>query len=239
MQDNPEILPIHIALIPDGNRRWAKQKGYSPWIGHIWGARSLEKILKEALDMKIKAVSFWGGSYDNLTKRPEKEIKYLLNIYAKYFIKLLKRKEIHNNQIKVIIIGRFREILPKSTLREIDKIMEETKNYNRHFLNIMIAYNGTDEMTRAIKKISEEKLSSDEITEDVVKKYLWTSELPVVDLIIRTGEEGDPHNSAGFMMWDTAYAQYYFTKTFWPDFKPEEFKKAVTRFTKRERRMGE
>ena len=121
MSDNRDILPIHIAIIPDANRRWAKQKGYNPWIGHLWGARNVQKILKEALNMKIKCVSFWGGSYDNLTKRPEIEIKYLFKIYADYIVKLLKRKEIQKHGIRIKVIGRHKELLPERTLKEIEK----------------------------------------------------------------------------------------------------------------------
>lgn len=238
MLDKSEILPIHVALIPDGNRRWAKNKGFNPWIGHLWGARVVSKILNESLNMGVKCVSFWGGSYDNLTKRTDKEINYLFNIYARYVLKLIKRKELHKNKIRVRVLGRYKEILPEKTIKDIENLEKETENYGNHFLNLLIAYNGTDEMLHAFRSIASQKLNSDEITEDTIKKNLWTHSTPPVDLIIRTGEEGDPHNSAGFMMFDTAYSQYYFTKTLWPDFTPQEFKGAVQTFLKTERRGG-
>lgn len=238
MTDKSEILPVHIALIPDGNRRWARKKGFSPWIGHLWGARALQKILAEALSMEIYCITFWGGSYDNLTKRPEKEISYLFKIYASWLAKLLKRKELAKHKIRVKIIGRWKELLPKDAIKTINDIEKATEKNSGMFLNILIGYNGTDEMLNAVRSIVAKNLKPEEITEETIKQNLWTHSTPPVDLIIRTGEEGDPHNSTGFMMFDTAYSEYYFTKTMWPDFKPEEFKKAVQAFLKTERRGG-
>lgn len=242
MLDNKQIIPIHIALIPDGNRRWAKKKMLLPWVGHLWGARALQKILAEALSMGIYCVSFWGGSYDNLTKRPEKEIDYLFKIYANWLAKLLVRKELAKHKIRVKVIGRFKELLPKEIIKIINEIEKATEKNNGMFLNILIGYNGTDEMLHAVRSIAAKSLAlgikPEEITEETIKQNLWTRNTPPVDLIIRTGEEGDPHNSTGFMMFDTAYSQYYFTKTCWPDFTPEEFKKAVQSFLKTERRGG-
>lgn len=238
MKESTEILPIHIALIPDGNRRWARKKGFNPWIGHLWGARALQKILSEALKMKIKCITFWGGSYDNLTKRPEKEIEYLFKIYGSWLMKLLVRKELAKYKIRVKVLGRYKELLPKEVIKTINELEKATEKNNSMFLNILIAYNGTDEMLSAVRSIASKKINPEEITEETIKKNLWSYETPPIDLIIRTGEEGDPHNSAGFMMFDTAYSQYYFTKTAWPDFKPEEFKKSIAKILKSERRGG-
>lgn len=239
MLENSENLPIHIAIIPDGNRRWAKKKGFKPWFGHLQGAKTLEKILAESLKLKIKTLTFWAGSFDNLTKRTKKETDYLFRIYEKYLTKLVKRKEIQKDKIKIQVFGRWAKISPLKTKEAIKKIEETTKNNGNYFLNILIAYNGADEMLEAVRKISVLKMSPEKITAETIKANLWTKNLAPVDLIIRTGEEGDPHNSAGFMMWDAAYSQYYFTKTLWPDFTPEEFKKAVANFLKTERRIGE
>src|SRR3990167_1724379 len=104
------MLDIHIAVIPDGNRRWAKKKGLPSWLGHLWGAKALEKILAESLKLKIKTFTFWGGSFDNLTKRTKKEIDYLFGIYEKYLTKLAKRKEIQRNKVKIQVFGRWDEI---------------------------------------------------------------------------------------------------------------------------------
>jgi undecaprenyl diphosphate synthase len=157
-------------------------------------------------------------------------------LYQKYFKRLLKEKRIFEEKVRVNIFGRWKEIFPKKLKETIFEIIKKTKNHDRYFLTFLLAYNGTDEMLEAIKKISKKKIKK--IDEKILLENLWTGSLPPVDLVIRTGCEGDPHNSAGFMMWHTAYSQFYFTKTLFPDFSPEEFEKAIENFQKRERRFG-
>jgi len=227
---------MHIALIPDGNRRWARKRGLAPWQGHIEGAKTLEKILEKAWEMKIPYFTFWGSSLDNITKRPRGEVKVLLSLYQKYFKRLLKEKRIFKEKVRVNIFGRWKEFFPKKLKETIFEVIKKTKNHDRYFLTFLLAYNGTDEMLEAIKKISRKKIKK--IDEKILLENLWTGSLPPVDLIIRTGCEGDPHNSAGFMMWHTAYSQFYFTKTLFPDFSPEEFEKIINDYLKRERRFG-
>jgi undecaprenyl diphosphate synthase len=229
----------HIAIIPDGNRRWAKRKGVPLGEGHRIGVQTTEKIFEKALELKIPYLTFWAASYDNLLKRSKDEVKFLINLINEEFKGLLEDARVHKNEVKVRILGRFREVLPKKTLKIIEKLMEKTEKYNIFFLTFLLAYNGTDEMVEAIKGISQAfKESTIKITDQIIKSFLWTRDLPPVDLVIRTGCEEDPHNSAGFMMWHTAYSQYYFTKTLYPDFSPEEFERAITNFLERERRFG-
>jgi len=229
----------HIAIIPDGNRRWAERKGVPLYEGHRIGVQTTEKIFEKALELKIPYLTFWAASYDNLLKRSKEEVKFLINLINEEFKGLLEDARVHKNEVKVRILGRFREVLPKKTLKIIEKLMEKTEKYNIFFLTFLLAYNGTDEMVEAIKKISQAfKGSTIKITGQVIKSFLWTRDLPPVDLVIRTGCEEDPHNSAGFMMWHTAYSQYYFTKTLYPDFNPEEFERAINNFLERERRLG-
>jgi len=229
----------HIAIIPDGNRRWAERKGVPLYEGHRIGVQTTEKIFEKALELKIPYLTFWAASYDNLLKRSKEEVKFLINLINEEFKGLLEDARVHKNEVKIRILGRFREILPKKTLKIIEKLMEKTEKYNIFFLTFLLAYNGTDEMVEAIKKISQAfKGSTIKITGQVIKSFLWTRDLPPVDLVIRTGCEEDPHNSAGFMMWHTAYSQYYFTKTLYPDFNPEEFERAINNFLERERRFG-
>ncbi|MFH0852664.1 MAG: polyprenyl diphosphate synthase [bacterium] len=235
-----ENLPKHIAIIPDGNRRWAKSRGRLAWDGHRAGAKNFEKITKAAQKIGIFCLTFWGGSYDNLTKRPEKELKFLKEVYRINFVRLLKNKDIFRNEIKVSVFGQWPELLSERIMQPIEKIIEKTKDHHKKFLNFLIGYNGTYEMLDAIKKIvakarQEKNL---EVTEELLKANLWTKDLPPVDLVIRTGLEGDPHWSNGFMMWDTADSQFYFTETLWPDFSEKEFIKAVESYAKRERRLG-
>lgn len=243
-------VPQHIALIPDGNRRWARKRGFKPWIGHRAGVKSFEKVLERALEFKIPYFTFWGASFDNLTKRPKVEISFLDEIYREQFKRVLKDKRIHQNEVQVNVFGLWKEVLPPETQKAIKKAIEATKKYSKNFLTFLLAYNGTDEMKIAIQKIVDQaqkkvldsiKSKKDnklKVTDQLIKENLWTKDLPPVDLVIRTGCEKDPHMSAGFMMWDTAYSQYYFTETLFPDFGPEEFEEVIKDFVDRERRMG-
>lgn len=229
----------HIALIPDGNRRWARKKMLHPWIGHQAGLKAIDKIMQKARELEIPYFTFWGGSYDNLTKRPKREIKFLFKLYTEQFKQLLKDKKIRQDQVRVGVFGKWRKVLPRETQEAIEKVIKATKNYSQKFLTILLAYNGTDEMLDCIQKITalaQKKFSK--ITMDVIRQNLWTKELPPVDLVIRTGCENDPHISAGFMMWHTAYSQLYFTETLLPAFTPREFEKAIIDYSKRQRRLG-
>jgi undecaprenyl diphosphate synthase len=157
-------------------------------------------------------------------------------LYQKYFKRLLKEKMIFEEKVRVSVLGRWKEFFPKKLKETISEVIRKTKNHNRYFLTFLLAYNGTDEMLEAIQKISNKKIKK--IDEKALLENLWTGSLPPVDLVIRTGCEGDPHNSAGFMMWHTAYSQFYFTKTLFPDFSPKEFEKIINDYLKRERRFG-
>jgi undecaprenyl diphosphate synthase len=187
--------------------------------------------------MKIKNISFWGSSVDNLKKRPLMEKKALLDIYEKYFKKLMDSEEIHQNEARINIIGRWREQFPESLKRILEQGMEKTKTYKNYNLNFFLAYNGDDEMLDAIKKISA-KIGANvkNITDALVKENLMTKDLPAVDFLIRTG--GEPHLSAGFMMWDLANTQLYFSKKLFPDFDKSDFEKAIFDFSQRGRRLG-
>lgn len=237
-QDNN--LPYHIAIIPDGNRRWANDKKLPTSVGHSTGSKRILNSYLLAFNLGIYCVSIWGSSYENLTKRSTLEIKSLFKIYKKAFESLLNNSKLHEMKIRVMIFGRWREVLDKSVIDIADKLIDTTKMYNDHSLNFYIAYNGTDEIIYAIKKIVEESKKNEEIdiTEKLLEKYLWSGSLPPVDLIIRTGVDNDPHNSVGFMMWKTANSQYYFTEIKCPDFTRNEFMKAIKNYQNRERRLG-
>jgi undecaprenyl diphosphate synthase len=227
---------MHVALIPDGNRRWAKKRGLFPWQGHIEGAKTLEKILKKAWEMKIPYFTFWGMSADNVLKRPKEEVKVLFSIFKRYFKKILNSKEVEKEKVKINVFGKWQDFFPEDLKKIIKRVILKTKDNKNFVLTFLLAYNGTDEMLEAISKML--KLKVKEINEKTLLENLWTGSLPPVDLVIRTGCEGDPHNSAGFMMWQTAYSQFHFTKTLFPDFSPEEFEKIINDYLKRERRFG-
>lgn len=232
-------IPNHVAVIPDGNRRWARKRGLKPWIGHQEGVNDFEKILEKVLELKIPYFTFWGGSWDNLTKRVKIELNFLFRIYTNQFKRILTDERIHKNKVKVNVLGRWREVLPKETRQAIEKALKATENYNQYFLTFLLAYNGTDEMIDCVQKIANfAKQKSAKVTEKLIKENLWTKDLPPVDLIIRTGCQGDPHNSTGFMMWDTAYSQFHFTETLFPNFTPKEFEEIIEDYSKKERRLG-
>lgn len=227
---------MHIALIPDGNRRWAKKRNLLPWQGHQEGARRLEKILKSVLDFDISHFTVWGCSLDNLTKRSKKEVKVLHKIFEDYFKKLLKERLVAEKKIRINFFGRWEKYFSKDLKETIRQLKEKTKTYSRYFLNFLMAYDGKDEMLECIKNIA--KKAPKKIDSNIISENLWTGDLPPVDLVIRTGVENDPHNSSGFLMWQTTYSQFYFTKTLFPDFSEKEFRGAITNFLKRERRLG-
>lgn len=226
-------IPNHIAIIPDGNRRWAKKRKLKPWQGHYEGAKRFEEVGKEAADMGIKYLTIWGGSYDNLTKRSKSEINALDRAYREEAKRALKDKDVIKNT-RVRIIGEYNKLLSSKTIDAFKELEEKTKNNTKNNLTLLIGYNGDREMLSAIKKIA--RRAKGQITEKIIKNNLWTKELPPVDLVIRTGNE--PHLSAGFMMWDVKYSVLHFSDKLWPDFTKTEFKKAIKEFSSRERRKG-
>ena len=236
MPINSKNIPQHIAVIPDGNRRWAQKRGLQPWMGHEVGAKNFGKILEKALALKIPYLTFWASSWDNLTKRPKVEVKFLIKVFDHWFRKIVQDKRIHENKVRIDFLGRWPEILPAETQKIMQEVKEATKNYDQHFLTFLLAYDGRDEMVNCINGIIES--GQTKVDDKIIKENLWTKDLPPVDLVIRTGCENDPHISAGFMMWDTSYSQLHFTKTLLPDFKPAEFEKIIKSFGQRERRLG-
>ena len=231
------FLPRHIAIIPDGNRRWAKDRGLAPWEGHEAGAKRIEEIVREGRRLGVREVSFWGSSLENLSKRPMQEKQALLRIYEVYFEKLMADPDVFKDKVKIRCIGHWREQFPESLKRILEKGIEATKEHDQYFINFFLAYSGDDDMLQAIQHISGEGLAPGMVTEDVIKSHLMTAELPPVDLLIRTGD--DPHLSAGFMMWETKNAQLYFPNCHFPDFDTVKFRAAIEEYQRRSRRFGE
>ncbi len=221
----------HVAIIPDGNRRWARARGKSPWLGHKAGIKTYENILKKALDLNVFCISFWGMSVDNIDKRPKEEVRFLLSSFARTLMRALEDKALKKHDVRVSILGEWRERFPKRLARLGEELIEKTKERKRHIVNLLLCYDGKTEMNHAfaLAQTSGAGMQSP-------KDFLWTRDLPPVDLVIRTG--GDPHLSAGFMMWDVADAQLHFSEKLWPDFTPEDFERAIEDFAVRERRFG-
>ncbi len=227
-------IPNHVVVIPDGNRRWARSQGLKPWLGHTYSIENTKAIFEEALRMGIPCFSFWASSRDNLTKRTKAEVSLLLNSFKKEFTRLAKDEQIHKNKVKINILGDWRKQFPVEVKKPMEKAIEVTKKYNKFNLNLLIAYSGIEESIQALRAISKEGIS--QITPQVIKNYLYTKDLPAVDYLIRTG--GEPHMSSGFMMWDIADAQMYFSDKLWPEFTINDFRKAIKEYEIRGRRFG-
>ena len=227
-------LPKHIVIIPDGNRRWSRKRGLMPWIGHGAAFKNFNEIFDASLELKIPYLSFWISSQDNLKKRPNVEVNFLLNLFKKKFVELVNDNRIHKNQVKINAIGEWKKYLPEDVKISIKQAISTTKNYNKFYLNFFIAYSGVDEMFQAIKKIKNQ--DNLKITPEIIKKNLLTKDLPPVDFLIRTG--GGSHMSSGFMMWDIADAELYFSNKLYPDFTGKNFRDALKDYSARHRRLG-
>ncbi len=223
----------HLAIIPDGNRRWAKAKGLHQWQGHVKASKNIPEIIKGAFAMGINSVTIWGGSYDNLTKRTSKEIDVLSKIYSLLSAQFLKSKDVKDGKVRLRVIGEWKKLLGAKAKQDLIKAEDATKKSGPYNLTLLIGYNGDREMVETINKLI--RVGS-KVNEKDIKRALWTKELPPVDLIIRTG--GEPHLSAGFMMWDVRYAQLYFTEKFWPDFGIKDLKEAISYYEGVGRRWG-
>lgn len=223
----------HLAIIPDGNRRWAREKGLQAWKGYTESVQKTIDFIKKAFELEIKYVTFWACSYDNLVERPKEEIYILEEVFKKSMKQLIEDKDIHSKQVKVNCIGEWRDLLKKDTIEAFTEAEEATKNYNNYHLTFLAGYNGDREMLHAINNIVNNGIK---VTPETLKQSLWTKDLPPVDLIIRTG--GEPHISAGFMMWDVRDAQLYFSNKMWNDFKTDDLVIAVEDYNARQRRFG-
>lgn len=230
---DPALLPKHVAVIPDGNRRWARKRNIDPWEGHRAGAQVTERLIQTVREIGIRELSFWGSSLDNLAKRPMEEKMALLQIYTDNFTRLIQSSEIHEDQVKIRCIGHWEEQFPDALKELLRRGIEATQKYDRYCLNFFLAYNGDEDMLNAVKTLSR---SGDEVTEKTLKAHLMTAALPPVDLLIRTG--GDPHLSTGFMMWETKDAALSFPDCYYPDFSPQAFTQIIEEYIGRERRFG-
>lgn len=231
------LVPHHVALIPDGNRRWAKARGLSPWEGHEAGAKNTEKIIERARELGIRTFSFWGSSMENLAKRPLEEKRALLDIYEAYFTRMIENESVHRDRARIRMIGHWREQFPEALKKVLVRCEEETKAYEAYALNFFLAYSGTDDMLGAVRSLARSGVSPEDITPEKLKDALLTRELPGVDFLVRTG--GEPHLSAGFLMWDVADAQLYFSDKLYPDFDADAFAVAIEDYAARARRFGQ
>lgn len=229
----------HIAIILDGNRRWASENELNPWLGHRKGAETVEQLLDWCEKLDVKLVTLYTFSTENFMRSPG-EIDEIMKITEEKFRKLLTDERIHRNKVHVKIIGR-RNLLPESLQKLINEVEKATANYDNQFLNFAIAYGGRAEIVDAARVIAEKvkagELEPEDIHESTFEKYLYTSHMPKQepDLIIRTsGEE----RLSGFLLWQSAYSELAFLDVYWPDFRLIDLLRAIRTFQKRKRRYG-
>ncbi|MBX4196338.1 di-trans,poly-cis-decaprenylcistransferase [Candidatus Pacearchaeota archaeon] len=223
--------PIHVAIIPDGNRRWAQQRGLGALIGHSNGAKTehLRSLLDEAKVLGVKYMTLWGFSTENW-KRDRKEIDKIFQLIAEVIDSLMT--EAHAQGICCKHIGR-KDRIPEFLLKKLEILEEETSSYDGFHVLVAVDYGGKDEIVRASAKIAAKHPPT--LNEETFSSYLDTAGIPDPDLIIRTG--GDRRMS-GFMSYQSAYAEWYFTETFFPDFGPQQLREAIEEFNHRQRRFG-
>jgi undecaprenyl diphosphate synthase len=228
---DPQRLPVHVAMIMDGNGRWAKQQGRPRIFGHRAGTENLRTIIRACVEFGVRYLTVYAFSTENWN-RPEDEVKGLMNILADALERELP--ELHRQGVRLRHIGRL-ERLPTPIMEKVVQAKEMTKN--NQVLDICIAWNygGRDEIVYAVQEIVKAGLKPEDITEKTISHFLFTAEVPDPDLVVRTSGE---YRTSNFLLYQTAYAEWYFPPVYWPDFGREEFHKALVDFASRERRFG-
>ena len=230
-----ENLPKHIAIIMDGNRRWARNKSLPVSFGHKEGAKTLEKIVRHAKNIGIKYITVYAFSTENW-KRSQEEVSTLMNLMLNYLESYSKRADSEN--IKVNILGS-RQGLSEKMIDLIDRCMERTKNNTGITFNIALNYGGRDEIVRAVKsiaeKVKENEINIEDITEQTISDNLYTKEQPDPDLLIRTSGEIRLSN---FLPWQLVYTEFVFVEKNWPDFNEKDLEEAIEIYQKRNRKFG-
>ena len=221
-------LPNHLAIILDGNGRWAKKRGLPRTMGHRQGVETLVKIVRCCSEIGIKNLTVYAFSTENWN-RPEQEVNYLMNLLEEYFKGL--GKKLKNRNIKLKVIGEKTRLSDK-LISTINEVQEETKNNTGMIFNIAFNYGSKDEIINAVKNMVNDNVT---ITKENLDNYLYTNESGNVDLLIRTSGE---QRISNFLLWQIAYAEFYFTDVHWPDFKEKELEKALENYQNRDRRFG-
>jgi tritrans,polycis-undecaprenyl-diphosphate synthase [geranylgeranyl-diphosphate specific] len=233
------IKPEHVAIILDGNRRWASSKALIPWLGHRHGANKVDELLNWCLELDVKSITLYAFSTENFN-RTQKEVNEIMKLVEEKLFSTLDNERIHEHKVRVKAIGRL-DLLPESTQQIVHRVEESTKDYDSTFLNVALAYGGRAEIVDATKEIAKQavdgKINPDEINEKIFEQYLYTAHLPKqdADLIIRTsGEE----RLSGFLSWQSAYSELCFVDVNWPDFRHIDLLRAVRTYQRRKRRFG-
>jgi undecaprenyl diphosphate synthase len=232
---NKDKLPRHLAIIMDGNGRWAKQRGLLRAIGHEGGTKSVKVTVETCAKLGIENLTLYAFSTENWN-RPKLEVDTLMKLLVSSLKKEIKT--LQENNIRLNAIGNLTN-LPKKVQKELAEVIEQTANNTRMTLTLALSYGSREELIQVVKKISEKVknniISSEAIDESIINEHLYTQDLPDVDLVIRTSGE---HRISNFLLWQIAYAEFYFTNVLWPDFSEEDLYEAIISYQNRERRFG-
>lgn len=229
--ENQLKIPHHVGIIMDGNGRWARKKGWPRVAGHKAGTENLRPVLRACVDFGIKILTVYAFSTENWG-RPEEEVRGLLSLLERGLDREVP--ELHREGVQIRHIGRA-DTLPPSLQNKITQAVELTRHNQRITLNVAFNYGGRAEIVQAVQRIMAAGIAPEDISEDLLSQYLYTAGLPDPDLIIRTAGEMRLSN---FLIWQAAYAEYYSTPTYWPDFDKAELERALAAYTSRDRRYG-
>lgn len=232
---NLDKVPAHIAIIMDGNGRWAKSRFMPRTYGHKVGVETIRKVVKECSRLGVKYLTLYAFSTENW-KRPKDEVSALMGLLVKYLRNELE--ELHKNNVKILTIGDISK-LPQACIEELDHAKEKTKDNTGLVMSLALNYGGRNDLVNAVKNISQEvvdgKISVDDIGDDLISSHLSTKESPDPDLVVRTSGE---QRLSNFLLWELAYSEFYFTDIHWPDFDEKELQKAIFAYQSRDRRFG-
>jgi len=231
--EGEEVLnpPRHVAIIMDGNGRWAKQRGLPRAAGHHQGTENLRNLLTSAVEFGVEILTIYAFSTENWN-RPRREVQLLMRILETVIERELR--ELNENGVQIRHIGELDGISPRIA-KKVVQACEMTKNNKRLILNVAFNYGGRDEIVHAVQKIIRDGTPEDQVTEDLISSCLYTSGLPDPDFIIRTSGE---FRLSNFLIWQSAYAEHYYTDVYWPDFDKEHFRQALLEYGRRKRRFG-
>jgi undecaprenyl diphosphate synthase len=234
VQEKPplERVAYHVGIIMDGNGRWARQRSRPRLFGHRAGTENIRRVLTGCVEFGVKILTIYAFSTENW-KRPEEEVTGLMSIFARVIDRELE--ELHSQGVQLRHVGRMEGI--SDNLRDkVRRAIELTKNNDRITLNVAFNYGGRTEIVDAVRRIVRDGIPAEEVTEELIGRYLYTGDCPDPDLIIRTSGE---FRTSNFLLWQAAYAEYYVTPTYWPDFDKDELYSALLAYSQRDRRFGE
>ncbi|MGB1285596.1 MAG: isoprenyl transferase [Aggregatilineales bacterium] len=227
----PEIVPRHVAIIMDGNGRWAKQRGLPRSEGHRQGTENLRRILRAAVESNIEILTIYAFSTENWS-RPRREVQLLMRILEMVIDRELK--ELNEQGVQIRHIGELDGIDPRLQ-KKVIQACETTKHNSKLILNVAFNYGGRDEIVHAVQNIIRDGVAADDVTEEMISSYLYTRDLPDPDLIIRTSGE---YRLSNFLIWQGSYAEYYYTDIYWPSFDALQLREALLAYARRKRRFG-